>query len=302
MHIWPILFVVVVFSHIGHAQRPQNNNTDSTTKQTTINLSEAVVCDCGFQDENNNLWTDIWYADYGSYKSSLQYDPHYLVMDYTVKAKYKDTLARVFSPSNVKLTHESGITLSVKKNNDGIYTSAAIGTKRNDFLYGTYRARMKTSNVSGTVAAFFYYRNDSSEIDMESLSRWQDPYKTYFAIQPQIYDNGAASPLTNEKHDLQFNPTEDYHEYRFDWLPNSVKFYIDNIFVREMTINIPDSPGRILLNHWTDGNPEFSGGPPTENADLQVSHLNLFFNSSESKSPPPCIKSKTPCLISGKII
>lgn len=79
---------------------------------------------------------------------------------------------------------------------------------RNDFLYGTYRARMKTSNVSGTVAAFFYYRNDSSEIDMESLSRWQDPYKTYFAIQPQIYDNGAASPLTNEKHDLQFNPTE----------------------------------------------------------------------------------------------
>ncbi|KAF1801214.1 concanavalin A-like lectin/glucanase domain-containing protein [Mucor lusitanicus] len=298
MFIWPVLLVVVVFCHMSQGQRPQNNNTDPTSNQKTINLSEAVVCDCGFEDENHNLWTDVWYADYGLYKSSLQYDPHYLVMDYTVGAKHKDTLARVFSPSNVKLTHEGGITLSVKQNGDGKYTSAAIGTKRNDFLYGTYRARMKTSNVPGTVAAFFFYRNDTSEIDIESLSRFHDPYKTYFAIQPQIYDKGAASPLTNEKHDLQFNPTEDYHEYRFDWLPNSVKFYIDGTFVREMTTNIPDSPGRILLNHWTDGNPYFSGGPPTENADLKVSHLNLFFNSSESKSPPSCSKSKTPCQIS----
>lgn len=80
---------------------------------------------------------------------------------------------------------------------------------RSDFLYGTYRARMKTSNVDGTVAAFFFYRNDTSEIDMESLSRVKDPFKTYFAIQPQIYEkDGSASPLTNEKHGLDFNPTE----------------------------------------------------------------------------------------------
>lgn len=130
MFIWPILFVVVVFSHIGHAQKSQNNNTDPTAQQKTINLSDAVICDCGFEDENHNLWTDVWYADYGLYKSSLQYDPHYLVMDYTVGAKHKDTLERVFSPSNVKLTNEGGITLSVKKNSDGKYTSAAIGTKR----------------------------------------------------------------------------------------------------------------------------------------------------------------------------
>jgi hypothetical protein len=80
---------------------------------------------------------------------------------------------------------------------------------RSDFLYGTYRARMKTSNVPGTVAAFFFYRNNTSEIDMETLSKLQDPYKTYFAIQPQIYNkDGSASPITNEKHDLPFNPTQ----------------------------------------------------------------------------------------------
>ncbi|KAI7881723.1 concanavalin A-like lectin/glucanase domain-containing protein [Mucor mucedo] len=222
-------------------------------------------------------------------------------MDYTVNAKHNNTIDRVFVPSNVKLSQTDGITLSVQKDAQGRYTSAAVGTKRSDFLYGTYRARMKTSNVDGTVAAFFFYRNDTSEIDMESLSRVKDPFKTYFAIQPQIYEkDGSASPLTNEKHGLDFNPTEDFHEYRFDWLPNSVKFYIDGSFVREMTTNVPDSPGRILLNHWTDGNPFFSGGPPTENAELRVSHLNMFFNSSEATQPPSCSKSETPCSISGK--
>lgn len=80
---------------------------------------------------------------------------------------------------------------------------------RNDFLYGTFRARIKTSQIAGTVAAFFFYRNDTCEIDMESLSRFTDPYKTYFAIQPQVYNpDGSASPVTNEKHALPFNPTQ----------------------------------------------------------------------------------------------
>lgn len=80
---------------------------------------------------------------------------------------------------------------------------------RSDFLYGTYRARMKMSNLPGTVAAFYFYRNNTCEIDVESLSRLNNPYKSYFAIQPQIYNaDGSASSLTNEKHELQFNSTE----------------------------------------------------------------------------------------------
>ncbi|KAI8097941.1 concanavalin A-like lectin/glucanase domain-containing protein [Gilbertella persicaria] len=276
----------------------ENQNNDPTTQDKIVNLNEAVVCDCGFEDENHNIWSSVWYADYSLYKSNLQYDPHYLVMDYTVDAKHNDTLERVFSPGNVKMNQNGGIVLSVKKGMNGKYSSAAIGTRRKDFLYGTYRARLKISDVPGTVAAFFFYRNDTSEIDIESLSRFKNPYKSYFAIQPQIYEHGVASPLTNEKHNLEFNPTQDYHEYRFDWVPGSVKFYIDGNLIREMTTNVPNSPGRVLLNHWTDGNPNFSGGPPPEDADLDVSQLNIFFNSSESTNSLSCQKSKSPCQIS----
>jgi beta-glucanase (GH16 family) len=80
---------------------------------------------------------------------------------------------------------------------------------RSDFLYGTYRARIKVSDHPGTVAAFYFYHNDTSEIDMETLSRFTDPYQTYFAVKPQIYnEDGSASNLTNEKHSLLFNPTQ----------------------------------------------------------------------------------------------
>ncbi|KAI9483227.1 MAG: concanavalin A-like lectin/glucanase domain-containing protein [Benjaminiella poitrasii] len=296
---WLISCFIIICSWANLIDAVKSSNNDPSSSQKTVSLNDTVICDCGFEDENHRVWTDIWYADYSVYKTNLQYDPHYMVMDYTVGPKQEGSLQRVFSRSNVKIDNNGGITLSVNQDTNGKYTSAAIGTKRNDFLYGTYRARLKTTNISGTVAAFFFYRNDTSEIDIESLSRFSNPYKSYFAIQPQIYMNGIASPLTSEKHDLDFNPTEDYHEYRFDWLPGSVKFYIDNIFVREMTTNVPNAPGRIILNHWTDGNPNFSGGPPMENADLKVSYLNLFFNSSETKSPLSCERSKTPCLVTG---
>lgn len=76
-------------------------------------------------------------------------------------------------------------------------------------MYGTFRARIKTSEIPGTVAAFYYYRNVTSEIDVETLSRLRNPWQTYFAIQPQIYNqDGSASPLTHTKHDLTFDPTQ----------------------------------------------------------------------------------------------
>jgi hypothetical protein len=112
-------------------QRQQNENPPPTpAKQQNINLNDPIICDCGFIDESNNVWADIWHANYGLYKSSLQYDRHYLVMDYTVNAKHKNTLDRIFSPSNVKLSNTAGITLSVQKDSNGKYTSAAVGTKR----------------------------------------------------------------------------------------------------------------------------------------------------------------------------
>ncbi|KAI9268886.1 concanavalin A-like lectin/glucanase domain-containing protein [Phascolomyces articulosus] len=221
-------------------------------------------------------------------------------MDYTVPAKYDNTINRIFDPTNVQVIEDGGVHLTVKKMDNGSYTSASFGTKRQDILYGTFRANMKTTPEPGTVAAFFFFRNNTCEIDMESLSRIQNPWKTYFSVQPQIYnEDGSASTLTNDKHTLNFDPTSAFHEYRFDWTPEDITYYLDGEEANRFSQNIPSEPGRIIINHWTDGNPNFSGLPSVQDATLSIANLTVFFNSSEATGPPPCQRSTKPCSIAG---
>jgi beta-glucanase (GH16 family) len=79
---------------------------------------------------------------------------------------------------------------------------------REDILYGSFRAWMKTTAVSGTVGAFFMYENNS-EIDMETLSAVSPP-QTYFAIHPGLTDpqSGRASALTHTNFYLNYNPSQ----------------------------------------------------------------------------------------------
>jgi hypothetical protein len=116
-----ILFTLIVLQKIK-AQQLQ-------TPPAAISLNEPIICDCGFEDENANVWSNVWYANYSSYQTRLQHDHFYQVMDFTVDAKYENTWNRVFSPHNVKLTGE-GVRLTVKQQTPGVYTSASVGTKR----------------------------------------------------------------------------------------------------------------------------------------------------------------------------
>ncbi|KAI7876116.1 concanavalin A-like lectin/glucanase [Lichtheimia hyalospora FSU 10163] len=275
----------------------------STVHVAASSSSDAVVCDCGFQDENGRIWSEIWHSDYNSYKANLHKDKHYVVMNYTVPPKYSNTLERLFDPANVQLaSHDdqssySGLQLAVRKQDDGQFTSASFGTKREDFLYGTFRASMKTSPVPGTVQAFFFFRDNTCEIDVEAVSRIQNPWKTYFTVQPQIFgEEGVASNLTNTKYTNDFDPTTDFHEYRFDWMPDDVTFYLDGSESSRLTHNVPQLPGRVLINHWTDGNPEFSG-LPDQDSFLHIANMTVFFNSSEATGPPVCQKRQTPCSV-----
>jgi hypothetical protein len=81
-------------------------------------------------------------------------------------------------------------------------------------------------------------------------------------------------------HSLPFRPDNDFHEYRFDWLPGQISFYADNQLLRVMTEDIPTSPGHAVLNHWSNGDPAWSAGPPKEDAVFTVSHAHFYFNSS----------------------
>ncbi|UKZ78116.1 hypothetical protein TrVFT333_005850 [Trichoderma virens FT-333] len=167
---------------------------------------------------------------------------------------------------------------------------AELDSARNDMHYGSYRAGMKLTAVNGTCAAFFWYFNDTQEIDMEFLSREFDPVKKIYPVNLVIQSEAsrkagydASKTGTFKVVNLTFDPTIGFHEYRFDYLPSRVLFYADSKLLAEMNgTSVPSGPGHIILQHWSNGNPLWSGGPPTEDAVLTVSYVKAYFNSSNT--------------------
>jgi beta-glucanase (GH16 family) len=49
---------------------------------------------------------------------------------------------------------------------------------------------------------------------------------------------------------LPFDPTNGFHEYRFDYAPDSLRFYADGVLMREWNDGLPQTPMRIYANAW----------------------------------------------------
>jgi beta-glucanase (GH16 family) len=171
--------------------------------------------------------------------------------------------------------------------------SAELVSERDDILYGSFRIAMKTSSIDGTCAAFFFYRNDSQEIDTEILSSQQrsavNSWPIHLVVQnttpstdgPVDY-RGSVQDVYNLSSSLRGGTTGNYNEYRFDWLPDRISYYVNGQHAWTTTENVPSTAGQIHISHWSNGNPLWSGGPPEQDAVLTVSYVKAYFNSTNS--------------------
>jgi len=193
---------------------------------------------------------------------------------------------------NVALNSQSqGLDLWVRSQVlESMVPIAEVVTARTDVLYGSFRAGMRTTGTNGTCGAFFFYHDDSQEIDMEVLSRQQVPggnHTLNLVLQSPASSsagfNAAGTPGFTP-YTLAFDPAAAFHEYRFDWLPGRVDMYVDGAWLHSFHDGVPDSPGAVHLIHWSNGDPGWSGGPPEEDAVLTVSYVTAYFNASGGAS------------------
>lgn len=132
------------------------------------------------------------------------------------------------------------------------------------------------------------YFNDTQEIDMEFLSKDFNPangsYPVNLVLQSResaLAGYDAARTGNFVRAHLPFDPTAGFHEYRIDYLPGRVAFYADGAQLADMAgPAVPSSPGHLILQHWSNGNERWSGGPPREDAALVVRYVKAYFNSS----------------------
>ncbi|PFH59753.1 hypothetical protein XA68_11934 [Ophiocordyceps unilateralis] len=266
----------------------------------------AALCECGFAvkgtDDGHGPWlfTNVLESDFTK-GVKVSENKDWVRQQFNVSAKAgRGRYGKSFSLDNI-LSHDptvrsqgaSALQLRVGSmlNKDAV-TAAEMDSARNDLHWGSYRAGMKLTAVNGTCSAFFWYLNDTQEIDMEFLSHEYDADKGVYPINLAIqskksmeagYD--ATRTATYRRVNLTFDPTAAFHEYRFDYLPGRVAFYADSVKLAEMEGDeMPKTSGHLILQHWSNGDPMWSGGPPAQDALLTVSYVKAYFNSSDNKA------------------
>ncbi|KAF2439790.1 glycoside hydrolase family 16 protein [Karstenula rhodostoma CBS 690.94] len=266
-------------------------------------------CECGYSINGTNsaaveVFTDLMENDFlhtsGDNVTAFGWQPQV----YNVSAKdARGSYGKSFSIANVELNPlknaqawsgdsinggDAGLKLWVRgDHSQGYVGGAEVATVRNDTLYGSYRVGMKLSAETGTCGAFFWFYNNSQEIDMEFLSKqFNESQGTVQLVlqSPQSVRNGydASRTAGYQIQHLPFRPDEQFHEYRFDWTPGSVIFYVDGKVMHEMTENVPSEPGHMFLNHWSNGDPLWSAGPPAADTSMTVSYIKAYFNSTDT--------------------
>ncbi|MFR6314367.1 MAG: beta-glucanase [Ruminococcus sp.] len=143
---------------------------------------------------------------------------------------------------------DGALHLSIDKDSAGKYNYSGGEYRTNDhYSYGYYETSMQAIKNDGVVSSFFTYTGPSEdnpwdEIDIEVLGK--DTTKVQF----NYYTNGQGNH--EYMYDLGFDASEGYHTYGFDWQEDSITWYVDGKAVYTATIDIPSTPGRIMMNTW----------------------------------------------------
>uniref|UniRef100_A0ACD5XRJ5 Uncharacterized protein n=1 Tax=Avena sativa TaxID=4498 RepID=A0ACD5XRJ5_AVESA len=128
------------------------------------------------------------------------------------------------------------------------------------FLHGFFSAAVKlpADYAAGVVVAFYLtngdrYEKTHDELDFEFLGnvRGRD-----WRVQTNVYGNGSTSAGREERYDLPFDPTDDFHHYSILWTQRRIIFYVDETPIREvarteaMGAAFPSKPMSLYATIW----------------------------------------------------
>jgi hypothetical protein len=85
-----------------------------------IELESTSSCDCGYTDNMNIYWTDMWYKDFDTNNtmiSNLYTQKDLFLANYEIGPKYDKTLSRIFKKENVNVVDDM-LELAVTVNNE----------------------------------------------------------------------------------------------------------------------------------------------------------------------------------------
>lgn len=145
----------------------------------------------------------------------------------TTNQVFNDDFQILFASDHFKTTENGQIweVMLDKKSGSGFQT-------KHSYRFGWFTMKLKlvAGDSAGVVTAYYMASKDfetRDELDFEFLgNRSGQPY----ALQTNIYVNGVG--LREQRNELWFDPTEDFHTYSFLWNNHQIIFFVDLVPLR----------------------------------------------------------------------
>ncbi|MGO5078893.1 beta-glucanase [Lactobacillus amylovorus] len=197
--------------------------TSKTTSKTTVSKDNPTVFYFPFNGKDNRMHPSDGYSNGNMFNSTWR----------ASQVNFKD----------------GKMQLSINKDEENTkipYISGEYRSNQN-YHYGLYEVSMKPIKNDGVVSSFFTYTGPSEhnpwdEIDIEFLG------KDTTGVQFNYFTNGVGHHEYFYK--LGFDASKAFHTYAFEWLPDSITWFVDGKKVHTATENIPQTPGKVMMNVW----------------------------------------------------
>ena len=251
-------------------------------RQSVNNIYRSENCSCGFWDaESKKIWTHSIQIDWTKL-DSFESQPFFKRADQNRGLGKNGSYVSIWKPSQVKLESGRGLIITVSPSMDGkTVLGGGVESCHSDIQYGLFKAFLNPNSVPGTVSAFYFYRDDLNEIDLEFVSqaRYRNNTPTLFMGtqmgKPDQVSSWNVSPYES-------SPGTSPVQYGFRWNPEQLDFFKSdsNSPVHTLRSGLPVAGGSILFSHWSNGDPGWTQGPPASDAYFVISQFLAYFNSS----------------------
>ncbi|MED6120892.1 putative xyloglucan endotransglucosylase/hydrolase protein 28 [Stylosanthes scabra] len=138
------------------------------------------------------------------------------------------------------------------------------------YLHGYFSAKIKLPSdyTAGVVVAFYMsngdmFKKNHDEIDFEFLGNIRG---RNWRMQTNFYGNGSTKTGREERYNLWFDPSQDFHQYSILWTDSKIIFYVDNVPIREvkrtesMGGDFPSKPMTLYATIWDASDWATDGG------------------------------------------
>ncbi len=242
-------------------------------------MTLAVECDCWIKEDR--VWTDSLQMPY--------FDVNLLAKDFIVPrfTVPPTRMAQAFGPDPENTVVEgSKLLLKVQA---GTTRGAEIQTWRRDILFGSFSAQVTYPTIGGTCSGFFAIMPGSNsslelergELDIEYLP--SKPNVFHYVIHPRDFlADGSASEQSFRTFTFQGSPSPK-RLIKMDWSRGQADFFVDNQWTVTMQTKI-DAPATFTINHWSNGDENWTGGPPLQTSAFALDWLSFFFNTTTPKT------------------